>query len=639
MIMPLVDLGLVVVGNLRAREPVALDTALEQGITQQWVQVTPGFEGLAGDPPPKREVVETVADETVAEFVRRTLVVEFNVLNAVRYVEQHGVRLNRDGSPHRSDLKALAPIIIDRPGPGRSDPTPDPLAVDGWDLVLFLLSLAEGLELLERRGELLRALPAGATYFQKPLAERLPLLMRALEHHRAWSEIDSSQWFSAGEPPATGNGDGAFLTQDEQDRVVKLAGARSSVFAALRRLNATEWFDVDETVRTITGLEQRYLSSALPQGASSEASVSEFIKTAITRSLVHVGAVEIGRGSDGQARARITDIGKYMLGMAECPEEVNGRGAILVEPNFEVTCFLDMANLQVLFDLSRFAELVRVSERIVRYRLQGESAQWGYARGYTADGIVEILSEFSAQGIPPAVTFALQDWERLHRRVTVFLHGDVIGAIGRVDPEVVQSAITFTVDGPDEVEIIDDIHTFVAAGHGEPLERALTAHKPQIIDYNESIVPTLEWLDEERLRAPIGATDLRTLSALQLVTVKEDDETYRIAPDKVRSAYGEDDGYSHLVVLLREGLIGGLSAEREILLKRLLGRPADAGIETMQVLLLSSPEDGDRIARIEPLREFIERRLGPTAFQVRPGVDEKLANQLRELGISVEMKD
>ena len=47
---PLVARGIVLVGNLQAREPVSLETALDQGLLQQWLQVTPGFEGLAGDP-------------------------------------------------------------------------------------------------------------------------------------------------------------------------------------------------------------------------------------------------------------------------------------------------------------------------------------------------------------------------------------------------------------------------------------------------------------------------------------------------------------------------------------------------------------------------------------------------------------
>lgn len=633
---PLVAAGIVVVGNLQAREPVSLETALDQGLLQQWIQVTPGFEGLAGDPPPPREVVQQVADETKVILGRRLLVVEFDLLNCVRYVERETIRLNRDGSPHRSDLKGLAPLLIDRPNSsGRGDAAPDPLNVNGWDVIAFLLSLAEALGMIERINDVLRAVPERTEYFVKPLAERLPILTRAMEHQRAWSELDAARWYESGEPPVTGEGDGGFL--DEESHGTPLAGPRGSIFAAIRRLQPNDWFDVEETVKTITNLEAQYLKSALPIPAGDETSPFTFVRAVITIALPHVGAMEIGRGGGGETRARLTEIGRAMLGMADPPEEPNGKGAILVEPNFEVTSFLDLINLRLLFDLSRFAELSRTSERVARYRLTGESAQWGYARGYGADGINELLSEYSAQPLPPSVTFALQDWERLHRRVTVFLSGDLIAASGRSDPEVIQTGVEFAVQNEDEVERIDAVHTFVAGGHGEALDRALDAAKPVVIDYDGPVVPTLEWLDTDRVRAPLGATDYRTLARLLRVAMPEKDDVYRIAPDMVRSAFGEDDGYREVIDILREGLIGGLSAEREIALKSLLGEPADSAIRTMQVLVVSSADDGDRIDRIESVEDLVAERLGPCAFRVTDGKAKALAEKLRALGIAVEV--
>ena len=635
-IAPLVQSGVVLVGNAQAREPVSLETALDQGLLQQWIQVTPGFEGLSGSPPPPREVVAQVVDETRVELARRTLVVEFNLLNCVSYVEREGIRLNRDGSPHRSDLKGLAPLLIDRPGnSGRGDSAPDPLTVTGWDLISFLLSLSESLGMVRREGDVLRSVGQSHDYFLLPLAERLPVLTRALEHQRAWSELDAAAWLASGEPPVTGEGDGGFL--EEESHGAPLPGPRGSVFAAIRRLNPTDWFDIEETATTITSLELQYLKSALPVPAGDETSPGIFVRSVITNSLTHIGAVELGRGSNNQLRARLTPIGRNMLGMAEPPDEPNGKGSILVEPNFEITAFLDMINLRLLYDLSRFAELSRTSERVARYRLHGESAQFGYARGYAADGIVELLSDYSAQPLPPSVTFALQDWERLHRRVSVFVSGDMVAASGRSDPEVIQSGVAFAVHDDDQVERIDAVHTFVAQGHADELARALHAAKPTIIDYEGDVVPTLSWVDEERVKAPNGATDLRTLARLQRIAVIDGEATYRIAPDKVRSNFPDDTGFDEVIGTLREGLIEGLSPEREIALKSLLGEPAGSRVESMQVLLVSSDDDGDRIARIDSVAAFISDRLGPRAFQVKKGKAKKLAEALRKLGIAVEV--
>ncbi|MCB9521512.1 MAG: helicase-associated domain-containing protein [Myxococcales bacterium] len=634
---PLIYAGIVIVGNLQAREPVSLETALEQGLLLQWIQVTPGFESMGGTPPPAREVVQQVEDETSVELARRTLVVEFDILNCLRYIESEGIRLNRDGSPHRSDLKGLAPLIIDRPGAsGRGDAAPDPLTVDGWDVLSFLLSIAEALGLIERSGDTLRATGRAVDYFIKPLEERVPLLFRALEHQRAWSELDASQWFQAGEPPTTGEGDGGF--DEDASTGSPLAGPRASVSAALRRLNPVDWFDVEETARTITNLELVYLKAALPIPTGDEQSPGAFVRTFITRALAHVGAIELGRGGSGGARARLTPIGKAMLGMGDCPEEASGRGSILVEPNFEITAFLDICSLRLLFDLSRFADLTRTSERVARYRLHGESAQRGYARGYTADGTSSLLAEYSAQPLPPSVTFALQDWERLHRRVSVFVNGDLVASSGRSDPEVIQSGVEFVISNADHVERIDAIHTYVAAGHIEALERALDAAKPRVIDYDGAVVPTLEWVDESSVRAPIGATDLRSLAGLLRVATAEGDDRYRIDPDLVRKSFGsEAAGFDAVVAILRDGLIGGLSPEREIALKGLLGRPADGRIGKMEVLLLGADDDGERVGRIDSVAPFIAERLGPRAFRVAPGKAKELAERLRALGIAVEI--
>ena len=113
--------------------------------------------------------------------------------------------------------------------------------------------------------------------------------------------------------------------------------------------------------------------------------------------------------------------------------------------------------------------------------------------------------------------------------------------------------------------------------------------------------------------------------------------TYRIAPDKVRSNFPDDTGFNEVMGALRDGLIEGLSPEREIALKSLLGEPAGSWVESMQVLLVSSDDDGDRISRIDSIAVFIEDRLGARAFQVKKGTAKKLAEALRKLGIAVEV--
>lgn len=638
-VMPLVDRGLVLVGNKDAREAVSLQTALEQGLMQQWLQVTPGFEGFAGKQPEARKVVESVEDDTRSESLRRLCVVEFNLLNAVRFVEVQRIRLNRDASPHRSDLKNMAIWLIDPENAGvTGSVTPDPLNVYGWDTHIVTLSLAEALGMIERRGDSLAVIPSGMAYFAKPMEERVQMLLRAIEQQRAWSELEAVSWFAYEQPPQTGQGHGAFLEHDERGSV--LAGPRGSVISALRRLRRlgpADWFDVEETVRTIASLEKDYIDSSLPvvAGISGEPVIEDFVNGVITRALFHVGAVELGRSTKGKVRARLTAIGRRIIDSEEPLVEVDGAGAIVVEPSFEITCFIDMAPASLMYDISRFAELIETSERVVRYRLSGESVQWGYARGYTADSIKTILERAAQQPVPPSVLFALGDWERIHRRVTVYVQGDLIAAAGKSDPEVVQSGILFAIPGDGETEVVNDTFTFVTAGHPEEVERAMKAYRPAIIDYDGEIHPSLEWLDDQRLRAPRGATDLRILSRVDKLTVREEEDVLRIDPKRIRQQVGLPEGVRVLFSALRKAVAGGLAAEREFAVKKLLDQPATSHVEAMEVLVLQTAEDGDRVARVAALKEYIVERLGERAFRVVPGRAEALLGHLETLGVKV----
>jgi hypothetical protein len=626
---PLVERGILAVGNLDAREPLALDVALEQGLLQQWLQITPGFEGLAGDPPPAREVVEQPEDETRVVLNRRFIVLEMNCLHCARFLASHRIRLNRDGSPHRSDLKNLAPLLVDRPNEG--DTVPDPNEYGGWDFLVFVLSISEALGLVERDDDELRATGRGFAYFERSLPDRLALMERALEHSRAWSELEAVTWYETKEPPPTGHGQAAFL--DEGGPAGSLAGPRNTALAALRRLAPPDWFAVEETSRTIAGLEAQYLGSALPLPTGDTAGALQFVRGFLSLSLVHLGAVELGEGAQGELRARLTPLGKALLGLAPCANDPEGPGAILVDPSFEITCFLDGSPARLLHDLSFFAEVSHTSEHVVRYRLDGQSAQTAYAHSFTAERIHAILQSFSSQPIPDPVVYALDDWERLHRRVTVHLKGDVIACTGRTDPEVLQSGLGFAVgESEDSIQYIDILHSFVAAGREETVDRALTAYRSRTIDYSGPIVASLSWIDDERLRAPVGATDFRLLARLGRIAQQEEDDVFRLDTARIRTHHG-DDGFDRVIALLRAGLIEGLSPERELAVKHLLGLKTSARLEPMEVLLLFSDEDGERVARLGALRDCVAQRLGPRAFHIVPGTSARVLQALTELGV------
>lgn len=238
--------------------------------------------------------------------------------------------------------------------------------------------------------------------------------------------------------------------------------------------------------------------------------------------------------------------------------------------------------------------------------------------------------------MPESVLFSLQDWERLHRRVTVHVRGAVVAACGRTDPEVLQQGLSFSHSHLGEgFEAIDIYHSWVTHGHQEVTDRTLTAYKPRFIDYDGAVVPSLTWLDERRLRAALGETDLRLLAKLQRIAEAEDDETFRLEEKLIRGAWSSEP-FDHLVQFLRAGLIGGLSAERELALKQFLGERTGVRVEMMEVLVVTSQEDGNLLARIDAARPHIAQRIGPRTFQLVPGTHNSLLGILMEYGVRVD---
>lgn len=141
--------------------------------------------------------------------------------------------------------------------------------------------------------------------------------------------------------------------------------------------------------------------------------------------LVPLGGVEAGLANDGRLAFRLTDVGRYMLGLTDRfsyrPHEAAAGGELVVQPNFEVV-FLAPSPLAE-------AALVRCAERN-RSRTHGRgvgalftitkaSIFAAAATGMTADQVLTMLRELSRQPLPANVAREIHGWFAQCRRATV----------------------------------------------------------------------------------------------------------------------------------------------------------------------------------------------------------------------------
>lgn len=176
-----------------------------------------------------------------------------------------------------------------------------------------------------------------------------------------------------------------------------------------------------------------YYSSNNPYGISfsvarDEASGWDVVEKAfvihlLTGPLYWLGLVDIGYSGADQpgegnppAAYRLTEVGAWLLGLAEQPQFVESGGRIVVQPNFNVLAMEPISDV-VLVELDHFADSLG-GDRAVTYELSKESLYRGQQAGWTAERVIAFLEKHQGGALPSNVVRTLGEWETAHRRIT-----------------------------------------------------------------------------------------------------------------------------------------------------------------------------------------------------------------------------
>jgi len=142
------------------------------------------------------------------------------------------------------------------------------------------------------------------------------------------------------------------------------------------------------------------------------------LKQAFEYKLVPFGAVEVGSTKDGKLTVALSEVGRYLLGLADdfSLQRADVAGAIVVQPNFDIV-FMAPSTLAE-------AELSSFTERHGKHvgavlKITRQSVWAAAAAGITADNVLRALQTHSSVPIPANVEREIRGWMGRCRRASI----------------------------------------------------------------------------------------------------------------------------------------------------------------------------------------------------------------------------
>ncbi len=544
---------------------------------------------------------------------------ELNVLHLCSLIRRDPLKLNKDGTPNRRSLGRVARGVTMPGYHGEVAADLDLHDAEHFDYLTFIVSLARELQLLVPGDDSVCRTDDQALerFFHSVGAERDRRLLDALQRLRFWNEIDSLRLSEN----ASRNVDEEHFSQQESTGQ-PLIGARGFVISVLRRAHFDQWVALDALAQLCTQLDRHYLERTLSQ-LHRKPDPDEFIRAVLERTLVWAGILELGSAKEGQRLARLTDRGARALGLDDSIDSPPEGGCLIAQPNFEVMVFLENAPITVLHELYRVGERRKLSDRVATFQLVAQSVQRGYALGADADSLVELLNDNGHAPVPDAVAFELQNWERVHRRLTIHLGG---ASLRHPDPEkfdLICGQLEHDLrDSDADLIRLGPRDAFVTDANDAALERTAAAEDALLLDALGPPPRSFYFVDPLVLMIDPYDLDVATRVELTKLAVLLEDESsernqfWELQPDKIRARF-PDDPLGAISDFLDARCDGGLPAAQSLRLQSELKSPPRIHIESdVTVLTFQNIDAADRFEDLSEAPDMVARRLGPKAFAI-----------------------
>lgn len=553
-------------------------------------------------------------------------VLELNLLHLCWAFRFEPLKLNKSGAPNRRSLLRSARGIV-MPGARREvGDAVDLNDAEQLDYLGFLMALALELGILTTAvpGELATDPATHDAFFRAGPTARTKKLHDALARMRFWNELRSHAYWQ--EEPR--DDDHLSLLAPTGERLI---GARGAVFSVLRRRAPEGWTPVDQLARWCHEQHDEFLDRALAHDVATQS----FVEAVVRRALLWAGLVDAAE-ADGEAVFRLTGRGQMVFGLADHEDPEAPHKGLVVQPNLEITAMLDATPLSVLHALYRVAERRTLADRVATFAMSAQTVQRGYATGATAAGVQELLTVRGVTPVPSSVEFQLSDWERAHRRVTIFADGILFR---HPDPDALDLAVGQLAHENPEVEFVrlGPSTTFAASIDLNGLRRLLQREGGLEVDILGAVPPSLKLSAELTITVNPLECDIVTAAELariaELVSQGRTAQVWRLDAQRLQARWPHDT-FETALAFLAPRVVGGLPPVEVLRLRAALGDPTRASIRRgVTVLTVDSVADADRLAHAPQLASFLLTRLGDRAFAIDPARETQLLDVLHEIGI------
>ncbi len=373
------------------------------------------------------------------------------VWSVVRWASEREITLTKtEGTLRKADVKVL-----------------DAQLKEQVELKSFAFALAFGAGLLAQKREKISATAEAPAFFGQPAHAQIEQLLAAWLQLQGWSEFfripeieTDSQIVPRPQTQRWGHDPSGDIPNTQT-----LPAARAYLVGILKRVGAAnlgQWQSLSslrdliktenpefliprETQRNFYANSRTdgYYTGFWPTGENRWRALFErgkdwdkvegrFVRGVLCEPLLWLGVAAVGRDQNNRVVAfRLTPLGAHLLGLSdELPAaiaEAADEKPLIVQPNFEILAYTQAGNLQILYQLERFATRER-AERVAHYKLERDSVYRGLQDGLSATEMREFLETHSRSGVPQNIAYSLDDWQNQWESVTVWPSASIIEA-------------------------------------------------------------------------------------------------------------------------------------------------------------------------------------------------------------------
>ena len=479
----------------------------------------PEIENLVTVPPDLGRLPLQSAPDPIETREASFAALQRDIYLLLQAVRENPVKLLKSGDVAKRDSERLVKVLP-KSGAGENDPTAKARADGSWFHFVWLL--IQRAELIHEEAGRLTVSPVGTEFLGQSEAQQAQRLIRAWANMGEWDEFrrvptfefDLGVWGDFPSPPQIVMGRLLLMELLLRERPYPGWFTFPSLLASIQRFHVAFLIPRSDMMaytpwgtrgakedRRYRGFHER--GSAPHRAFNKDTDWDEvegaFLRTLLEEALSWLGIVRLGYANGTLVSFELTERGAAAIGLIEMPAAPRrgapdagqpGQRALVVQPNFEVVVYPEIAGISLLVELDRFAERVRM-DRAALYRLTRADLCRGLQGGLTLDDITRRLEACNAGPLPQNVAYSLEEWERLYNRIHVHRS---ISLIEAADDAELRSFRTL----PELKHAREVAPRVLMVSPGASLRNLRT--KPEVIDYTQPITDAIEFETTTRVR-------------------------------------------------------------------------------------------------------------------------------------------